>query len=57
MLYCDSGKNTKISLANLFDMIVRYSIEIGENDVMAYLKFKMQSPYYLTTMNNDFELH
>ena len=45
--------NNLVSQSKLFDIIVRHSVEISENDVMAYLTLKLLSPYYLTTMHEQ----
>ena len=45
-----------VSQSKLFDTIVRHFVEIKENEVITYLTLKILSPYYLTTMSNDFEV-
>ena len=45
--------NNLDSQSKLFDAIVRHSVEISENDVMAYLTLKLLSSYYLTAMHEQ----
>ena len=50
-------RHSFVSESKLFESTVRHIIEISDDDVIIALTLKTLYPYYLTPMNNDFELH